>query len=263
MRCRPPGAISRILIAGAHIAALSLRAQSPSERVENVVGTLPHFSKDAFRAHMAFLADDLLEGRGTGTRGHEIAAKYIATQFEAMGLQAAGENGTFFQRVPLREIAVDSSNCSATLLGQGIAQSLKWGEDFIMSGSPWNENASVEAPVVFVGYGVISPVGQYDDYTGVDVRGKIVALLRGAPPIFGAELRAHLSSTREKWRLANEHGAVGILNLRVPEAERVLPWERVVETSVFPSMRWLGPNGQPNDFTPGIRASAFLSVIAS
>src|SRR4051794_34317045 len=83
------------------------------------------------------------------------------------GYRPLGENGTFFQRVPLREIAVDSSNCSATLLGQGIAQNLKWGEDFIMSGSPWNENASVEAPVVFVGYGVISPDGQYDDYSGV------------------------------------------------------------------------------------------------
>src|SRR5271156_6324883 len=110
--------------------------------------------KTPFRAHMAFLADDLLEGRGTGTRGHEIAARYVAAQFEAIGLKPAGKDGTYYQRVPLREITVEPDKCSMTLTENGSASQLKWGEGFITRGSELNPDASVEAPVVFVGYGV-------------------------------------------------------------------------------------------------------------
>jgi hypothetical protein len=110
--------------------------------------------KEPFRAHTAFLADDLLEGRGTGKRGHEIAALYVAEQFEAVGLKPAGQNGTFYQRVPLREITVELEKCAVTLTENGSASQLKWGDDFIMRGSEVSPEASLEAPVVFVGYGV-------------------------------------------------------------------------------------------------------------
>src|SRR5215471_19465167 len=102
---------------------------------------------------MAFLADDLLEGRGTGKRGHEIAARYVAAQFESMGLKPAGSNGTYYQRVPLREIAVDPDKCTVSITENGTTSQLKWGDDFIMRGNEVSTNASVEAPVVFVGYG--------------------------------------------------------------------------------------------------------------
>jgi hypothetical protein len=141
---------------------------------------------------MAFLADDLLEGRGTGKRGHEIAARYVGAQFEAMGLKPAGQGGTYYQRVPFREITVAPDKCAITLTENGSASQLKWGDDFIMRGSEVNPEASVEAPVVFVGYGVKTPDGRYDDYSGVDVKGKIVAVLLGAPPSLASELRAHL-----------------------------------------------------------------------
>ncbi len=219
--------------------------------------------KEPFRAHMAFLADDLLEGRGTGKRGHEIAARYVAAQFEAMGLKPAGQDGTYYQRVPLREITVEPDKCALTVGENGSASQLKWGDDFIMRGSVVSPDASIEASVVFVGYGVWTPDGRYDDYTGVDVKGKIVALLNGAPPSLPSELRAHLSTQREKFRNARDHGAVGVLGLRSPKSEKSLPWPRVVIGAGFPAMRWLGPDGLPGESFPEIQVSAVLSQAAS
>jgi hypothetical protein len=224
---------------------------------------MQELKKEPFRAHMAFLADDLLEGRGTGTRGHEIGALYVAEQFEAMGLKPAGKDGTYYQRVPLREITVQAEKCAVTIMENGVKSQLKWGDDFIMNGSPVKEDASVEAPVVFLGYGVRTPDGKYDDYAGVDTRGKIIAIMSGAPPSLASELQAHLSSFREKLRLAKDHGVVGIILLRTPKNEKTLPWSRVVIGTGFPAMRWLGPDGIPGDSFPEIQASAGLSLSAS
>jgi hypothetical protein len=224
---------------------------------------MQELQKEPFRAHMAFLADDLLEGRGTGKRGHEIAARYVAAQFEALGLKPAGHDGIYFQRVPLREITVEPDKCAVTLTENGSASQLRWGDDFIMRGSAVSPDVSVEAPLVFVGYGVRTPDGKYDDYAGLDVTGKIVVVLIGAPPLLSSELRAHLSSTREKSRIAREHGAVGVLVLERAKDDKSLPWPRVVIGAGFPSMRWLGPDGIPSDSFPEIKVTAILSQSAS
>ncbi|HKD81144.1 MAG TPA: M28 family metallopeptidase [Candidatus Angelobacter sp.] len=224
---------------------------------------MKELQKEPFRAHMAFLADDLLEGRGTGKRGHEIAARYVAAQFEAMGLIPAGKDGTYYQRVPLREITVEPEQCAVSITENGSTRQLKWGDDFIMRGSEVSPDAAVEAPVVFVGYGVRTPDGRYDDYAGADVRGKIVALFSGAPPSLPSELQAHLSSGREKLRAARDHGAVGVIFLRTPKNEKSLPWPRVVIGTGFPAMRWLGPDGVPGDAFPEIKVGAALSQTAS
>jgi len=117
--------------------------------------------------------------------------------------------------------------------------------------------------VVFVGYGVKTPDGRYDDYAGVDVKGKLVAFLSGAPPSLPSELQAHLSSGREKSRTARDHGAVGIILLRSPKGEKALPWARVVIGAGFPAMRWLGPDGIPSDSFPELKAAVGLSQAAS
>jgi hypothetical protein len=218
--------------------------------------------KEPFRAHMAFLADDLLEGRGTGTRGHEIAARYVAAQFEALGLQPAGPDGTYYQRVPLRQITVEPDKCAITFTENGSTTHLKWG-DFTTRGSELSPEASVEAPVVFVGFGVRTPDGRYDDYSSVDVKGKIVAFLFGAPPSLPTELQAHLSSAREKVRTAREHGAVGVLFLWTAKDDKRLPWPRVVIGGGFPAMRWLGPDGTPNDVFPEIKGGSLFSPSAA
>src|SRR5579872_733272 len=227
--------------------------QDTASMPPEVQTAMQELRKEPFRAHMAFLADDLLEGRGTGKRGHEIAARYVGAQFEAMGLQPAGVNGTYYQRVPLREITVEPDQCAMSVTENGVTSQLKWGDDFIMRGNDNNPDSSVEAPVVFVGYGVRTPDGKYDDYAGVDVRGKIVAVLVGAPPSLPSELQAHLSSTREKLRLASNHGAVGAIVLGSPKDEKILPWPRVVIGAGFPAMKWVGPDGVPGDSFPQIR----------
>jgi hypothetical protein len=224
---------------------------------------MQELQKEPFRAHMAFLADDLLEGRGTGKRGHEIAARYVAAQFEALGLEPAGDAGTYFQRVPLREITVSPDKCAVTITKNGSASQLKWGDDFVMRGSEVSPDVSIEAPVVFVGYGVRTPDGKYDDYAGLDVKGKIVAALMGAPPSLPSELRAHLSAVREKLRTAREHGVVGVVVLWSSRDDKTLPWSRVVIGAGFPSMRWLGTDGIPSDSFPQIKVTALLSQTAS
>jgi len=236
----------------------------------------------AMFAHMRFLADDLLEGRGTPSRGldiaaefiasqfrrsgleaaGELAAKYVAAQFEALGLQPGGANGGYFQVVPLREISVDSQRCEMSLVRDGSNMRLEWGKDFLMRGDALDQDAQVEAPVVFVGYGVVAPEQHYDDYAGIDVRGKIVAVLAGAPPTFPTDPRAHHSSGRLKSRAASQHGAVGVISLTTPDVLKSLPWERIVIGANFPSMYWLDPSGAPNDHFPQLKVYASLSLPA-
>ena len=220
-------------------------------------------TKAELRAHMEFLADDFLEGRGPGTRGHELAAKYVAAEFATIGLTPAGDRGTFFQRVPFREITVQSEQCSMSVTRNGATEPLKWGDDFVTRGHELNPDASFDAPLVFVGYGVVAPEQHYDDYAGVDAHGKVVVFLAGAPASFPTEERAHWASGREKAREASAHGAVGIIGIFTPESETQLPWARVIIGAKLPQLRWVGPDGMPNDAFPQIKASATLSTAAA
>ncbi len=229
----------------------------------SVTKALSEFNPGVFRAHMAFLADDLLEGRGTGTRGYDIAAKYVATMFESYGLKPAEDKDSFFQRVPFRELTVQPDQCEFVVKREGGEQTLKWGDDYLMRAHELSPNTNVEAPVVFVGYGITAPGRNYDDYAGVDARGKIVAYLAGAPASFPSEFGAHMSSGREKSRNAVAHGAIGTISLMTPQYSKTLPWDRVVIGAAFPALRWIGPDGQPNDSFPQIRGSAVLSLAAS
>ena len=256
----------RRLLAVALVLLLSLALLAQSKPVSASSATahaLAEFKTYKFRAHMAFLADDLLEGRGTGTRGQEIAAGYVATQFALYGLKPAGDKDTYFQRVPFREIRVVPERCEAVIKHGSDQQQLKWGDDFIMGGDALRPSTNVEAPVVFVGYGVTAPGQNYDDYAGIDARGKIVAYLFGAPSRFSSEMRAHYGGGIEKRRNAAEHGAIGIIGLATPDLDKILPWDRIVANTAFPAFRWLDAKGNPNDTFPQLRAAASLSLSAS
>src|SRR5579864_7322940 len=124
------------------------QAQSVSPIPPDVQAAMGELQKEPFRAHMAFLADDLLEGRGTGARGHEIAARYVAAQFEAAGLKPAGQDGTYFQRVPFRQLTVEPEKCAVSITENGSTTQLKWGDDFLMRGNEVYPDSSIEAPVV-------------------------------------------------------------------------------------------------------------------
>ena len=112
---------------------------------------LQQIRPEALRAHMEFLADDLLEGRGTGTRGFQLAANYVRAQFEEMGLKPAGDNGTYFQNIHFRKSELLPDQCSLTIRRDGSEQKLVIDKDFVMVGDPCVTDTNAEAPVVFVG----------------------------------------------------------------------------------------------------------------
>src|SRR5215469_16064667 len=115
---------------------------------------LDRITTQGIRAHMEYLADDLLEGRGTGTRGYLLAANYIRAHFEQIGLEPGGDSGSYFQNVPLRQLK-PAPERDYFLIKHGKAEEqLAFEKDYLMGGNPAHEDSSVEAPLVFVGYGV-------------------------------------------------------------------------------------------------------------
>ena len=141
----------------------------------------PEFSADRIRAHVSFLADDLLEGREAGTRGHEIAAHYIASQFALLGVKPGGENGGYFFKVELLESSLTGAAPALALTTSRGTQTLKHRDTAFVKGPIAGGTVNLSAPVVFVGYGMKDAAMGYDDYKGLDVRGKIVVALYGSP----------------------------------------------------------------------------------
>jgi hypothetical protein len=253
---------TRLTLFSAVVLTIALLKNSPSLRAGNDEpdAASTAIRPQAIRADMQFLADDLLEGRGTGTRGHEIAAKFMATEFEAMGLEPAGDKGTFFQNVPLRSIRPDEERTIVNIVRGGKEEALKIRQDFVTLGDPGRTEVSVQGPVVYVGFGVTAPEQGYDDYAGLEAKGKIVAFLYGAPPGFEPAIRAHYSSGVTKAANAAAHGAVGIILLDSPDLERLYPFHDRVRDLAFPYMRWMSPQQEPNDYFPGLSGSVILNM---
>ncbi len=218
---------------------------------------------EGIRAHMNYLADDLLEGRGTGTRGYMLAAKYVATQFEEMGLKPAGENGSYFQNIRFRQIDLIPEKSSVVVQQGGQSRALRLDTDYVSSGDAQRADAQVEAPVVFVGYGVTAPEFQHDDYAGLDVKGKIVAFFYGAPASFPSAPLAHYSTSKGKAANAAAHGAIGMIAIWAGPITARVPFSRVVHYAHGLNMRWLDEKGVINDAHPEIRAAVALSEDAA
>lgn len=250
-----------VLVGGLIVVALGRHSVRAGQDAGDEAST--RIRPEAIRADMRFLADDLLEGRGTGTRGYEIAANFMAAEFEAMGLEPAGENGTYFQSVPLRSIRPDEKHTTLSIARASRQQALIFRQDFIGLGDPGRTVTSVEGPVVYVGFGVTAPEQSYDDYAGVDAKGKIVAYVYGAPPKFEPTLRAHYSSGTVKAANAAAHGAVGRIVLDSPALEQLYAFKDRVRDLAFPDMRWLDAQRQPNDYFPELSGMAELSMEAT
>src|SRR5438132_6975440 len=155
----------------------------------------------AIAAHIRFLANDLLEGRETGTRGFEIAASYVAAQFSAIGLE------TSYQPIAFRSAKLIDEQLSFEIDGEALTIR----KDVILRPNFLSESSEVTAPVVFAGFGIVAPELHHDDYATIDARGKIVLILSGAPADFPTDHRAFYSSGHLKEKTAAQHGAVGVL----------------------------------------------------
>ncbi len=221
------------------------------------------FSPDAFRAHVTFLASDLLEGREAGTRGYDIAASYVATQFELMGLEPGGEDDTYFQSVPLQARWREADTVHMTVSHGGTERELTFTEDFLISGSSRQALSVVEGDAVFVGFGIEAPDRGHNDYDGLDVRDKIVVTLSGFPKGWPSEVGAHYSSGASKYKTAEKYGAIGYITVYTESLEQRAPWARMTQNPDSMRMSWVGKDGLTHTSAPAIKVGGLMSPDAS
>jgi Zn-dependent M28 family amino/carboxypeptidase len=225
------------LFASAFFATLPALAQQAS--VPAITG-VPEAARQAaasidpekIRAHVRFLADDLLEGRGPGTRGGDVAAKYIATQFALYGLKPAGDNGTYFQKVPLYAVhTVEEETKFSLLPANGAPLDLQYATEVVTKDQTGEESADIDAPIVFVGYGIDAPEYKWDDYAGVDVKGKVLLVIVNEPPstddaFFKGKTMTYYGRWTYKYEEAARKGAVGVLIIHRTDLASY-PWDVV------------------------------------
>ena len=183
----------------------------------DVAASMRGIDAERIRAHVRFLADDLLEGRGTGARGGDIAARYIATQFALDGLKPAGDNGGYLQKVEFTGVhTLPATTVALQPQHGGGAMDLKLGEDYVTNNQTQTADVDIDAPIVFVGYGIEAPEYRWNDFKGVDVKGKVLLLIVNQPPskdpkFFNAGTMTYYGRWTYKFEEAARKGAVGAL----------------------------------------------------
>lgn len=209
--------------------------------------------------HLRFLADDARKGRMSGEPGYDEAARYVAEQFDQLGLEPGGIDG-WFQNVPLLSRRLDIEGAAVTVHGDGGDAELAWKQDFVMGGDAVRDETSVRAEVVYAGFGVHAPELGYSDYEGVDVEGKVVAIFSGAPSTFPHNERAFYSSGRTKRDEMVERGAVGYISMRSRVDQKRRKWEVVtLNAGVTAGMSWVNLSGHVAGHHPELEGSATIS----
>jgi Zn-dependent M28 family amino/carboxypeptidase len=185
-------------------------------------------------ADISAIASDADQGRQTGSPGYDRAAAYVISRFKALGLKPLGSDG-YKQPVALEQQIVDQSASTAALIGPGDNQiwPLKVGQDILISGRGGPAPARVEAPLVFIGYGLHLPKQGYDDFAGVDLKGKIAVVISGGPADLPGPVKA--SARSERGKLLAAAGAVGLISLTTPKQVEI-PWTRLKLLSSQASM---------------------------
>lgn len=218
---------------------------------------------DRLRADVAFLSDDALAGREAGEPGYDLAADYVAARMRALGLRP-GANGGWFQPVTLRTATTDNGAARMTIHHRdGARDDLTVLGDFKLYPSLNAPDVSLTAPVVFVGYGVHAPRMGHDDLAGLDLNGKIVARLSGAPASFESEARAYFGSSETKRKDYAARGAVGVISLYTEASEQRFSWERASRNPVANFTGWVGPDDDLASRGSGVLASVLLSPDAA
>lgn len=222
------------------------RAAGPAEQ---------EISDAAIRAHIQMLASDLFEGRAPGSRGGELAAEYLATTMAAMGLEPAGDTGTFFQEVPIVESVVDRKLALSV-----PGATYRYMQDIVAFSGVERPRVQVQGDVVFVGHGIVAPEQKWNDYAGVDVKGKWVLVMVNDPPapvdepnLFGGKALTYYGRWTYKYEEAARQGAAGALLIHTDESA-TYPWQ-VVQSS------WTGTQYAlpPGPGAPALGIKAWLT----
>ena len=201
-----------LALSAALLLSPAVQAQAPLKLPAPVVAALEQVKPEAIKAHIAYLADDRLLGRKAGTPGYQMAVDYVAGQLKTLGVQPAGENGTFIQKVRLRRAFLQPGATFAAREWQGTTLALAPGQDYVLYPNPELPATRVaDAPLAFAGYGISAPELGYDDYAGLDVKGKVVVIVRGAPRTFAATVASASQDLAGLLKAAINHGAVGLL----------------------------------------------------
>ncbi len=213
---------------------------------------------ERIRAHVRFLSDDLLEGRGTGQRGGDIAAQYIATQFALYRLKPAGDNGTYLQKVPMVGITPSPDTTFTLVPANGKPLPLKVLDDYVSYDQTQQPQSEIDAPIVFVGYGIHAPEYNWDDYKNVDVKGKVLLVMVNEPSsddpkFFKGKALTYYGRWTYKYEEAARRGAAGVLLIHQTEMASY-PWE-VVRNSNSGEKSYLKLDG-----TPKLKAAAWIQL---
>ena len=247
--------LGRVMVAAGALAMAATQAWSAEPSAAEA-----QKSADNIKAHVTFLASDLLEGREAGSRGYDIAAAYAASQMAQLGLKPGGDKGSYFQHVPM--VAFQAADRGTFVLRDkaGKATPLVFGEDYLVGRNPVAAQTKVSARLVFVGFGVVAPEHRRNDYAGLDVKGKIVVALSGAPSAYQTEERAYYSSGRTKRAQAEARGAVGFIQVNTPGDEKLYPFANSARQWKSWGMSWRTLAGAAFAVAPTVPTLASISV---
>jgi Zn-dependent M28 family amino/carboxypeptidase len=248
--------IALLFLGGTVVVAQVAGQKKTVARVTTEVITAPMSDGENIRAHVKFLSSDLLEGRGTGQRGGDIAAEYIGTQFALYGLKPVGDDGTFFQNVPMVSVHTLPATTFKLVPKSGEPLTLKNLDDFVTNNESQTETADINAPIVFVGYGITAPEYNWDDYKSVDLKGKVALLFVNEPSsddpkFFKGKALTYYGRWTYKYEETARRGALATLIIHRTDLASY-GWQ-VVRNSMGTERSHLRPDG-----TPKLQAASWI-----
>ena len=254
--------LTALLVASAFaLPALPQQATAPSPKTHSTATHQPrhapapqsHFDGKSWWSHVRVLADDRMEGRDTGSEGLRQAESYVVEQLRKSGLEPAGADG-FYQPIQIESRQIVEKDSSAVLIRDGKPEPLTLGDDAYFSSRP-QLAPELQAPLVFVGYGLQIPEKNYDDLAGLDLRGKVAVYIAGSPADVPAALSAHYQSASERWKSLQAAGVVGTISVPNP-ASMDVPWSRMTLNRTKPTMQLVG---KEFDDTAGMKLALIVN----
>jgi Zn-dependent M28 family amino/carboxypeptidase len=244
---------------GAVLASVLSLALPGQVAAQSAVAADPDLA-DRMHGHVAFLADDALEGREAGTRGFDLAAVYVASQFQSIGLRPAGGDG-WRQPVRLIERSLVGSPVVSWTDDRGAPHAWTADEHILIGASVKPGVVALDAPLVFAGYGIEAPEYGVSSYEGIDARGKIVVIMRGGPAAVPSEVAAHLSSSAGQ--TAQAHGAIGVIQIGSRRDMETYPWAMLAGYLSGPQLSAADQDGRPVTRSPEVIVTGLLGHSAA
>jgi Zn-dependent M28 family amino/carboxypeptidase len=258
MMIRRIAVFGAVLLLAAAVSAqdkTSRKNATPRRLSGTAIAALQNIKPENIESHVRFLSQDLLEGRGTGQRGGDIAAQYIAAQFALYGLKPAGDSGTYMQKVPMVGITPGADTRFSLVPTSGQPLDLKVLDDYVAYDQTQQPESAIDAEIVYVGYGIEAPEYNWDDYKGVDVKGKVLLMLVNQPAddpkLFHGKALTYYGRWTYKYEEAARKGAVGAILIHKTEMASYI-WD-VVRNSNSGEKSYL-----KLDDTPKLKSAAWI-----